>query len=329
MGRKAFTTESFSKLVKIESNNTMEFIDNYVNISTKSKFKCNKGHIVVMTPNRFRCGDRCKKCSGKYKPTTDEVQKEISELYNDEFIIENEYKNNKSPLFIKHTICNTIFKTNRDNIVNRKPKNLCPECRKIKPFTNISFKERFYKLHESLTLLEEWSDAKNKSSIKVKCNKHNYEWNAHKYWIIRPNNPTGCPICCTSKGEKYIRNFLKKNNINFDMHKKFNDLVDKRVLTFDFIVFINSNYFLIEYDGELHEKPFSNSENSLKKFIRTQEHDKMKDQYCKANNIDLLRINYRDFDKIDSILNDKLEQYGVQRLSESNPVIVSSGEIPQ
>ena len=55
----------------------------------------------------------------------------------------------------------------------------------------------------------------------------------------------------------------------------------------------------------------------------------MKDQYCKSNNIDLLRINYRDFDKIDLILNNKLGQYGVQRLSESNHTIVSSGEIPQ
>jgi len=315
MGRAAFTTETFGEIVKKESNGTMELDDEYINISTKVWFKCNKGHRVKMAPNRFRYGDRCSKCSGKYKPTTEEVGKEIEDLYNGEYSLDSEYKNNKSPIYLIHNVCGHRFKNNRDNLINRGIKCPCPKCQiHCIPYTNKTYEKKFYENHKDLILLQKWSETEN-NKIRVKCKIHNYEWDANKYWINRSSNPTGCPICSSSKGESKIRQFLLENKILFEEQKRFDDLSDKRTLPFDFMVSVNNKFFLIEYDGEFHEKSFNDSNNSIKKFEKIKKHDKMKNEYCLQNNIELLRINYRDFSDINVILQKKLKEYEAQRLS--------------
>lgn len=59
--------------------------------------------------------------------------------------------------------------------------------------------------------------------------------------------------------------------------------------------------FLLEYDGEQHFY-YNNSEkswNTKEQFEKTQEKDKLKNAYCKNNNIKLYRIPYYEFDKND------------------------------
>lgn len=56
-----------------------------------------------------------------------------------------------------------------------------------------------------------------------------------------------------------------------------------------------------EYDGEQHFLPIRHwgGENRLHK---TQERDKLKDVLCKQNNVELLRISYKQVEDIDSII---------------------------
>ena len=65
---------------------------------------------------------------------------------------------------------------------------------------------------------------------------------------------------------------------------------------FDFYV---ENKYLIEYDGEQHFI-FKNNEgwNNEEHFKKTQEHDSYKNQWCKDNNIPLIRIPYTHYDNI-------------------------------
>ena len=96
-----------------------------------------------------------------------------------------------------------------------------------------------------------------------------------------------------------IEKFLIKNNINYTTQKKFDDCVNKSRLSFDF--WIEDMNTLIEYDGEQHFKPIGVI-GGIKKLEYTQLCDKIKNEYCKNNNIRLIRISYKDFNKIDSIL---------------------------
>ena len=81
-------------------------------------------------------------------------------------------------------------------------------------------------------------------------------------------------------------NFL---NIKFEKQKKFKNCKDKQLLSFDFYL-IDYN-ICVEFDGRHHFETIDywGGEEKLK---YTQKHDKMKNIYCKKNNIKLIRIKH-------------------------------------
>ena len=90
-----------------------------------------------------------------------------------------------------------------------------------------------------------------------------------------------------------VSNILTNFNIEFEIQKIFNDCKDKRELPFDF--YLNDYNICIEFDGRHHFESIDywGGENKLK---YTKEHDNIKDEYCKNNNIKLIRIKF-DLDK--------------------------------
>lgn len=115
-----------------------------------------------------------------------------------------------------------------------------------------------------------------------------------------------CPICKESHGERKIREYLTKNNIEFIAQKTFPKLLGtgNKALSYDF--YIPYKNLLIEFQGIQHYEPtdFNNEgmEQAEKNFEIQQEHDKRKREYAKQNNIDLLEITYLEEDKIEEIL---------------------------
>lgn len=106
--------------------------------------------------------------------------------------------------------------------------------------------------------------------------------------------------CLKSRGELEIENILLKNNIQFEKQKKFNTcrFPDSNYLaSFDFFIF---NTYLIEFDGEQHfyYDKNRNSWNTKENFERTQIRDNYKNQWCKENNIPLIRIPYTKLDTL-------------------------------
>ena len=110
-------------------------------------------------------------------------------------------------------------------------------------------------------------------------------WNALKSSI---DYHDGQAICQKIKpyGEYLVKNYLKENGYKFNTQYSFKDLRDKNVLQFDFAIFDNNELlYLIEHDGRYHNNDYRNDHEY------TKSHDKMKTNYCKENNIPLLRIN--------------------------------------
>lgn len=121
-----------------------------------------------------------------------------------------------------------------------------------------------------------------------------------------------CPECTKyeSLGEKAVRLFLENNNIAFIQQYSFVDCRDKHVLPFDFYL-IDYN-MIIEYDGKQHYIPslWGNSKNKsdgYKNLEYIQNHDKIKNDYCKKNNVTLVRIPYWDFNRINDILTEYIK----------------------
>ena len=111
-------------------------------------------------------------------------------------------------------------------------------------------------------------------------------------------NVTGkCPNCnVNSIGEYYIAKILDKYNIGYIRQHKFDDCRDKKPLPFDF--YLPSYNMCIEFDGQGHRKIIYDEKTLYSALL----HDGMKNNYCKWNNITLLRISYLEGNNIEQIL---------------------------
>lgn len=115
--------------------------------------------------------------------------------------------------------------------------------------------------------------------------------------------------CLKSKGEMKISQLLQKNNIPYVMEKTFDTCrspLTGQKLRFDFYV---NNSYLIEYDGEQHFIARNSGWSTDEQLQKTQLYDSIKDQWCKDNNIPLIRIKYTQFNNLnikDLILEDDL-----------------------
>ena len=86
---------------------------------------------------------------------------------------------------------------------------------------------------------------------------------------------------------------------------KYEDLVGINNIPLSYDFYLHDYNLLIEYQGQQHEKPvdwFGGEE----KFKRQKEIDKMKSNYAKEHNIELMEIWYWDFDNIGKILESRL-----------------------
>ena len=283
------------------------FLGKYVSTATKIKVRHNIcGCEWEVKPNNFITGTRCPNCFGKKKKTTKYFKKEVFEIVGNEYTVLNNYKNIKTKVKFKHNKCGYEFEMLPGNFLCGQR---CPRCmRKLSDMntrkTNKEFIQEVYELvGNEYEFLEKYIS--NKTKIKVKHNICNYIYEVAPICFLRGAR---CPQCAESKGETIIRNYLENNNIDFKKEYSFENLkgIGNGLLRFDFAVFQNDKLrHLIEYDGEFHYKNFYEDGS----FETLQIHDKRKNQYCKNNNIPLLRIPYWEFDSIEEILDNNIMIY--------------------
>lgn len=116
-------------------------------------------------------------------------------------------------------------------------------------------------------------------------------------------------LVCTGKermssGEYAIKGFLETVKVQYEREMRFADCKDTKPLPFDF--YLPQYMAAIEFDGVQHFEPIPHWGGHASLEI-VQRHDALKDSYCRANNIRLLRIKYTDFDRIPELINGFLE----------------------
>lgn len=105
--------------------------------------------------------------------------------------------------------------------------------------------------------------------------------------------------CLLSKGEQKLLNIFQTNNIIFEKQKEFSDCYfpdTKAKAKFDF--FLPDYNLIIEYDGIQHYNFTNQGWNTEEHFLKTKQRDFFKNEWCKKNNISLIRISYLDYEKI-------------------------------
>lgn len=142
--------------------------------------------------------------------------------------------------------------------------------------------------------LEEYKTSNDK--IKIKCN------NCGKVFYGTPKhllNGHACG-CCRSRGEEKIKAYLDKVHIDYIEQKRFKDCYDKKPLSYDF--FVPCCNLLIEFQGKQHYCP-SEQFGGEEQFLIQKKHDCIKKNYAMKNGFNFLEITYKDYYKIEDILN--------------------------
>lgn len=130
---------------------------------------------------------------------------------------------------------------------------------------------------------------------------------------LKGKNVQTCGHCESSIGEMNIYNLLTSHKVKFEHDKSLSALTDftgKR-LRFDFIVYDKDDKItrIIEFDGRQHiNGPDTDYWGHITETLSTiQEKDQLKNDFCKKNNIPLVRIPYTRRDNItyEEIFSDK------------------------
>jgi hypothetical protein len=122
-----------------------------------------------------------------------------------------------------------------------------------------------------------------------------------------------------SKGEAAISKILTDLNIVFEREKKFDGCKNIKPLPFDF--YLPEWNISIEFDGEHHFrfKGFWNAGRTTLEI--TQKNDRIKNRYCRKNNIKLIRIPFNMVDRIDKIIYNEFRKGFNRNLDHSKRLI--------
>ena len=286
------TNQEFIDKVRDLVSEEYIFTETYVNSRTKIKCVHNLcSHEWSIKPADFLNGIRCPSCSDLRKKP-DDFSKEISNLVGNEYTFIEEYVNRATKIKCVHNLCSHEWSITPNNFLRGQR---CPECKDkpVPPKTDTQFKDDVFKLvGDEYSFTETYIN----SSTKIKCI-HNMQ-DCNYVWKIEPTEflrGSRCPSCNknSSAPSRDVERILKDMSIAYEKEKTFDSCVSVKKLRFDFYFEINNKLYCIEYDGEQHFI-------AIEKFggaaglIETKRRDDIKTNFCIENNIDLLRLTYKD-----------------------------------
>lgn len=284
------TTEQYVKELK-EIQPNIEVTEEYINATTPIGHRCKiDGYQWKATPSSVLGGSGCAMCAGNAKKTTDEYAVELFAI-NPYVNVVGVYINATTPILHRCILDGNEWLVAPSNMLRGTG---CPECKKR------LLSQKFNKSHQQyvqdvsivnpdIEVLGVYINSR--TLILHRCKIDGYEWMARPYNIL---SGRGCSKCKESQGEKSVCQWLSLYGIEYKYQYQFDDCKDKKSLPFDF--YIPQYNICIEYDGVQHFEPTDfagrGEKWALDRFEATKYHDLIKTEYCKNNDIRLLRIPY-------------------------------------
>ena len=294
---KRLTNEEFLKRLKEKAPN-LEPLEKYIKSDISIKFRCYIcGTEFCNSPIRI-LGARKQGCPdcyhNKQKTSEEDFVKRVKECNKNVKVI-GKYAGIKNKIEVKCVYCEKYFFMRADNVLEGRGHASCIQKKLERQVskTQSEFVEQLKNTNNKIIPLGSYTKGRDKMIFKcLICGK---TWKARIDHVLY--GESGCPHCRISKGEQKVEQYLKNYNIKYYKQYTFEDCKDTSYLPFDF--YLPDYNICIEYDGEQHIRPAFGE----KSFYKTILHDGMKNNYCKWNNINLIRIPHTDFDKIEIILN--------------------------
>ena len=249
----------------------------------------------------------CRYCSGRGK-TTDEYKAEVAELHPDIEIL-GEYYGYDKRIKCRCLVCGTEWETRAGQLTSAQRLRGCPTCGKIiacnkRRYSLEYFKEMMAVTNPHIEVVGEYNNSH--SFIQCRCRIHNVEFYSYPCNLL--NHMSNCPMCGGGIGvnERRVGRVLEELKIDYIAQYTFPDCKRHRALQFDY--FLPKYNILIEYDGEQHFHPVKIFGGEAK-FMDQKERDDIKNQYCRENNIPLIRVPYTVKTRLKSYLISQLKQH--------------------
>jgi hypothetical protein len=305
--RKKTNTDFIEKAREVHGDTYDYSLVDYKGNKTKVKIICKEHGIFEQRPNDHLSGHGCKNCTFKVHNIVEFI-KRAREVHGNKYDYSLvEYKHSLEKVKI---ICpiHGIFEQPPNHHIARESG--CFECGGRKKLNTKEFIKRAREVHGD-TYDYSLVDYKNShKKVKIICKEHGI-FKQLAIAHMSKSVGSGCPKCRSSKGELAVEQFLKDHSIVYETQKRFSDCRNKLPLPFDF--YLPEYNTCIEFDGRQHFEPvnFGNNER-YKQFIceefnLIQIKDKIKNEFCKQNNIDLLRISFKELN-IQKVLEEKICQ---------------------
>lgn len=300
------TQEEFEQEVYELVGDEYTVIGEYKNNKTKILIRHNEcGSEYEVKPKGFKDGNRCPPCDykrrGRKRKTQEEFEKEVKELFGNEYVVIGKYKGASKKVKLLHNVCGKEWETIPNAFLSSGVR--CYQCARVNigkanRKTHEQFVGEVKELHrDNYTVVGRYTGGNRK--VKVRHNICEYEWNVRANHFT--SSGTQCPRCRMSTGELIVEDILKDKDIQYEPQKEFDDLIRDRNLSYDF--YIPKNKVLIEYQGIQHYEPveyFGGEE----RFKYQQESDSMKREYAKSKGYTLIEIPYTEntYEKIETFL---------------------------
>lgn len=285
-----------------EVNPDIEILSEYYNSQIRVKCKCKiDGYEWEALPPNLLTGKGCKKCSEERmrqarRKSHEQFISEMEIINKDIKILEN-YDGDAKKIKCKCYLHNEIFFITPHHLLEGKTS--CKKCISLKNHqsglkTHEQFVQDLLNVNLDINVIGEYNGATKR--IKVQCS------NGHVWEPIASSLLCGygCPYCKSSKGEEKIKKYLDDNNISFKRQKTFSDLkgIGGYPLSYDF--YLPDYNLLIEYQGEFHDG--TAKIQTPEGLERQQKNDLRKKNYAMINNINFLEIWYYNFNCLENIL---------------------------
>lgn len=266
----------------------------YEHSQKKIVIVCKKHGEFLQLPTNHLISRGCLKCaeaarSGKYAKSVDkfisDARKVHGNLYDYSKVV---YINNKKNVLLTCRIHGSFLQAPHNHTKGKG----CALCgRGVLRKNTEEFIINARMVHGDLYDYSKVDYVGNKKKVIIICK-------IHGQFLQKPNSHltgSGCPICKCSKGEKLVAQTLENLGIKYQREFSFSDLSGNiNPLRFDFALFKNNKLScLIEYDGELHFRYVKGFHRGIETFKLHKKYDKLKNKYCKKNNIKLIRISYK------------------------------------
>jgi len=286
---KKLTNEEFINKCNLLHNNLYDYsLVNYVNANSKIKIICQTHGVFEQLAATHLNGSKCNKCVRNIL-TQSEFILLANKQHNNTYDYSNiNFTNMRNKISIICKIHGVFNQEPRHHLVGRG----CPNCAIVlignkNKLSNDIFIEKAKLKHCNIYDYSLCNYNLTINKIQIICKNHGIFYQTPANHL----KGHGCPYCKKSNGEKTIGQILINMNIKFIKEKIFYDCKDIRPLPFDF--YLPDYNISIEYDGEQHFISLKHWGGDAG-LVDRQKKDNIKDEYCKKNNIYLIRIKYND-----------------------------------